>query len=99
MAVLQVPSIHSNGTSRESLTYALHNAYIALDTARRALIETCPHGRDYYIRDNGEVCGATYQLAREQYFSRMKRLTDIQAELLMIYSGIQGNFTEVETPE
>jgi hypothetical protein len=42
------PTIHLNGTSKESLIEQWSVAYIALHDACRTLQDAGPHGRDYY---------------------------------------------------
>lgn len=45
---MRIPTIHLNGTSRESLLDALGTAGSALYAALKALDECAPNGRDYY---------------------------------------------------
>lgn len=45
---LTLPTLHSNGTSKERLIDALCDARNALDAAYKALKLTAPNGRDYY---------------------------------------------------
>jgi hypothetical protein len=54
---LAVPTIHLNGTSRESLMEDLLGAYHALTEAIAALGRACPNGRDYYPQGNDALSG------------------------------------------
>jgi hypothetical protein len=45
---LFTPTIHLNGTGRESLIYQATGAAGAVIRAQQALGEAWPHGRDYY---------------------------------------------------
>ena len=42
------PTVHINGTSRESLSKDYKDAYIAIRKAMDVLAKAGPHGRDYY---------------------------------------------------
>jgi hypothetical protein len=47
---LAVPTIHLNGTSKESLLEAISNARLALRDALESLGHTAPNGRDFYVQ-------------------------------------------------
>ena len=44
-----LPTIHLNGTSRETLSQEYQTAWRAARKAREALAETTCHARDYYV--------------------------------------------------
>lgn len=81
---MMVPRIHLNGTAKSDLTTALELAYRALMSAKQALVDTCPHARDYYI-----ISDTAYQQARTEYLARLKDLETVQDELLTLYTAIQ----------
>lgn len=71
-----IPTIHSNGTSRESLLRGLKNASSALDKAYGQLRKTAPNGRDYYLQ------GITaLGQADQEHDSRLRRLKEIKKEI------------------
>jgi len=57
------PTVHLNGTSRESLLYQVQGAVGALDRATHALAEAWPHGRDYYPQGPEALKAAEAQFA------------------------------------
>lgn len=91
MKKLIVPRVHSNGTGRSDLLAGIHSAAIAVATASKALGETCPHGRDYYVTSPD-----AYSRARLEYISRAERLDSVYNELLALYRAIESNTVETE---
>lgn len=88
---LLVPSIHSNGTGKERLLEAIEEAHLAIGAAYEKLRQTAPNGRDYYVyKDN------PYERARDEWLSRMERLSSVQKELEAIGNGIHDLEMEVE---
>ncbi len=73
---MQLPTIHSNGTSKGSLVVALSEASNALNIAYEKLKQTAPNGRDYYPQ--GSVAMNT---AINEHQDRMKRLDEIKGEI------------------
>jgi hypothetical protein len=53
------PTIHLNGTSKESLVDGWNDAYAALQAAYTALQHTAPNGRDYYPQGPDAIQTAT----------------------------------------
>lgn len=82
MAV-SIPTIHLNGTSRESLVSDLLDALQALEEAERALQHTCPNGRDYYPQGPGAITEAM-----RQHTARMGKLYEVRQELSAIAEAI-----------
>ena len=80
---MMTPTIHLNGTSKESLTEALCEAVHAIHEAGRALAQTCPNGRDYYPQGNEAI-----STAMREHESRMDRLRAVVRELEEIAESI-----------
>ena len=83
MADLAIPTIHLNGTSKESLVESLCEAIHAIHEAGRALAQTCPNGRDYYPQGNTAI-----QWALDQHEARMNKLREVATELEQIAEKI-----------
>lgn len=73
---MQLPTIHLNGTSKESLVDSLCTASFALDAAYTALKQTAPNGRDYYPQGP-----AALQQAESEHLDRLRRLDAIKSEI------------------
>ena len=78
------PIMHLNGDRPETLTQALHEAYVALGKAQKALTETAPNARNYYPQPG------LFPQAVLQYQRRMEILDTLRKELLTEYNGIQA---------
>jgi len=81
---MQAPTIHLNGTSRESLLYDLSGASDALRIAIEELAETAPNARDYYVQSDPEA----YRKARTEHEARMAKLQEVRADLEAIMLAI-----------
>jgi hypothetical protein len=79
----QIPAIHLNGTSRESLLDDLEVAAGLLYQSINALAHCYPNARDYYVLPTGAL-----NRAEAQHASRMERLRDVYAELKELAEGI-----------
>lgn len=44
------PTIHLNGSSRETLQQGFEKAYRAINAAQEAFAECAPNARDYYVQ-------------------------------------------------
>lgn len=84
-----VPTIHLNGTPADRLSDAVDAALAALRTAIKAVAETAPNARDYYVQGPD----AAHRAGRE-HEARMHRLADNVAELMAIRDGIQSQVDE-----
>ena len=73
---LAIPTIHLNGTSRETLVNDLCDALEALSKAITAVAKTCPNGRDYYVQGPDAI-----QEALRQHANRLHNLTAVKNEL------------------
>lgn len=80
---MQIPCIHLNGTSRESLLNDLEAASTALDAAYEAMKRTAPNGRDYYPLGPQAI-----DTAVSEHMSRLRRLDAIKHEIDDITRGI-----------
>ena len=69
------PIVHINGTSADALVDGYMSAAEAVDAAIRAMYETSPHARDYYLIDG------LYTKAIEEHASRVDRLRAVSDEL------------------
>lgn len=76
MTKLAVPTVHLNGTSRESLLEGYSEAIRALNRAETKMTAACPNARDYYVQD-----GPAFGIAMDQHTARMKKLREIISEL------------------
>lgn len=67
-----LPTVHLNGTGRDTLLTEYKEAHAALVAARDALVKTTCHGRDYYPQGPQ----AYYQAveARNQFLSRLDEI-------------------------
>lgn len=74
---LEVPLIHLNGTSRESLEEQVSTAYRAILNAVKALEGMHPNGRDYYPKGAEALVRA-----EQQHRSRVDRLVAIKDEMM-----------------
>ena len=77
------PTIHMNGTSRESLMAGYRAAYDAIGTAIDLLAKTAPHGRDYYVQDSNAI-----NVAIAEHRTRMMQLEVAKAEIETIILAI-----------
>jgi hypothetical protein len=79
MSNITLPTVHRNGTSRDSLLDGYIAALDALRLATEALQASAPNSRDYYIQ-----AGDTFCMAQNQHFVRLARLRDTIDELTEI---------------
>jgi hypothetical protein len=85
MTKLTLPTVHLNGTSRESLLEGYIAALDALRLATEALQASAPNSRDYYVQ-----AGDTFCLAQNQHFVRLARLRETLDELNTIAEHVAG---------
>lgn len=72
---LTLPTVHLNGTSRDSLLEGYIAALDALRLAMEALQAAAPNARDYYVQ-----AGDTFCIAQNQHFTRLARLRETLEE-------------------
>ncbi len=80
---LTIPTIHLNGSSKESLVKDLKNAHTAIRNAIDALRETAPHGRDYYLQGD-----KAFEKARNEHCERVVKLEAVKKEIIHIYMKV-----------
>ncbi len=76
---MRIPTIHLNGTRRDSLIDELGLVAEAIDTAYQAMKRTAPNGRDYYPQGNTAL-----DEAMTEHQSRLRRLDEIKGEIEFI---------------
>lgn len=79
------PTVHLNGTSQGELLRAYSDATAAVDAALRALSETSPHARDYYVQ-----APDAYGRAAVEHSLRVEKLTDVYDELLALFNAVDA---------
>ena len=80
---MRVPTIHLNGTGRETLLVQLENAGSALREALEALREASPNGRDYYPQGDG----AGTEALRE-HMTRLERVKSVLTEITELHEKV-----------
>ncbi len=73
---MQLPTIHLNGDSRETLIEGYCNASNAIEEAYQALKQTSPNGRNFYPQGPEAMAKA-----EEEHMGRLRRLDAIKIEL------------------
>jgi hypothetical protein len=71
-----MPTIHNNGTGKESLLNQTLDTMTAITDALGKLREAAPHARDYYPQ--GEEA---YKTARTEHEARIQKLMEVYTEL------------------
>jgi hypothetical protein len=79
------PTVHFNGTSRESLMDGYEAAWHALEKAYQAIKETAPNGRDFYPQGNAAMNAAT-----EEHFARLRKVDEVKAEISELLVAISS---------
>jgi hypothetical protein len=83
MSKLMIPTVHMNGTGKETLLREYVNAMNALDMAIDALRFITVHGRDYYPQGNDAINDAMAQRA-----SHFEKLEEVRFEIEAIAVAI-----------
>ena len=78
------PTIHLNGTSRESLLEGYNDAFHALHKAREALQDSAPNVRDYYVNPDA----GAFARALTEHDARLEKLTAIMGEMTALADAI-----------
>lgn len=78
-----VPTIHTNGTSREALLDQICNAGNAVRTAIDALCDAAPNARDYYPQGDN-----AYQMSASEHARRVDALRAVLNELQDIAESV-----------
>ena len=79
------PTVHLNGTSKESLLARYVEATDAVRSAIEMLCEAAPNGRDYYLQ-GPEV----YQVAAAEHDLRVLKLRDVMNDLEDLAQHVAG---------
>lgn len=77
------PTVHSNGTSRESLLALYKSAISAIHDAIDAVYTATPHGRDYYVQGDEAL-----KKAQAEHQDRILRLIGVKNELIAIATSV-----------
>lgn len=77
------PTIHLNGTSRETLLAQATNATEALTDAIEAMRAMAPNGRDYYPQGDNAI-----RAAIQEHSARIVKLNEVHAEVMAIAEAI-----------
>jgi hypothetical protein len=80
---MQKPTIHLNGSSRQSLCEGYREAAEAIYRARKALHDAAPNARDYYIQGPD-----AYPLAVQEHLARDQKLKAIHEELVGLLEAV-----------
>ena len=83
---LTIPTIHLNGTSRESLVSQYADAASAVNTGIRALCENGPNARDYYVTGMG-----TFEKAVAEHVARIAKMQEVLNELHALMYACEDN--------
>ena len=73
---LTFPTIHLNGTGRDSLVEGWETAWSACEAAMEALKQTAPNGRDFYPQGPEALDKAV-----NEHRDRLRRIQSVQEEL------------------
>lgn len=79
------PTVHLNGTSRESLLDDYRKATQSVIQATNVLCANAPNARDYYVQS-----ADAYTRARAEHMARVAALARVHEELVAIYEAIEG---------
>ena len=85
MSTVSLPTVHLNGSSRDSLLDGYMAAMDAIRLAMKALQSAAPHPRDYYVQSNMPA-----HLARDEHFVRLARLRETLDELNTLAEHVSG---------
>lgn len=86
---VQIPTLHLNGSSAETLRHQYATAIEALRQAVDATCEAAPNDRDYYVQGPGAG-----PAARREHEARVAALQRVRAELVTIADGIRKQLME-----
>lgn len=81
---MQLPLIHLNGTSKDSLTEDVWAAWTALEAAITTVVNARPNARDYY-----PLGPDAFKTAAKEHEARVEKLVSVQKELQALAEGIE----------
>jgi hypothetical protein len=79
------PTVHLNGTGRDTLSDGYSEAGVAVERAIKALAAVEFNSRDYYVQPAG-----AWEQARAEMEARFTALRQVRADLLAIYERVNG---------
>lgn len=82
---MKIPTVHSNGTSKDELLQLQLDAKNAVLKAIKKVQQAAPHPRDFYVQDTG-----AFNLASREHEMRLVQLHEVADELNTIAEGIYG---------
>ena len=82
---MMVPTIHLNGTSRESLLEGYEKAHRAVRAALKEVAEIGPNGRDFYPQGPDALSKAS-----DEHRARMNALSNILRDLEALGEAIDN---------
>lgn len=85
MSSITKPTVHLNGSGRESLTEGYRAQGTAVQEAIAALEANFPHGRDYYPQGD-----ATYAQARAEQVARIRALEKVCSEIIELWEHVES---------
>jgi hypothetical protein len=80
-----LPTIHSNGTARETLITEHMVAIRAIDAAVARLLEITVHMRDYYVHENGN---RNFEAAVTKRLEQSRKLNSVRDDLEEILGAL-----------
>lgn len=80
---MKLPTIHLNGTSKETLQEQYSKANEAIYAAIRALEGATPHARDYYVQNDQATAEAL-----KEHRARVEKLLEVRKEINTILEHI-----------
>jgi hypothetical protein len=83
--VIVAPVVHINGSGKEGLSEGYRKAWEALDKAHKAVCETAPHMRDYYVLQDG---AETFHKAQDHHLVRLAALEALKADYEALWSAV-----------
>jgi hypothetical protein len=81
---MTTPTVHLNGTSRESLLEGYCDAGRAVNDAIKALQDAAPNDRDYYIQKDKDA----FRNAVAEHMDRIERLINVRVELEVLAEAV-----------
>lgn len=80
-----VPSIHLNGTSKESLMQQLTDVRVAINALLAAMYNAFPNARDYYVQGTD-----AFIEAEKQWDTRIGIVNNLESEIVEIEFALDG---------
>lgn len=85
---MTLPTIHLNGTSKQSLIDGYCDAYDALNNAYEVLKQTAPNGRDFYPQGP-----EAFKAADNEHMARLRKIDEVLKELQTLSMAIDEQGT------